>query len=45
MDEDENEWEALNRTHWRGLGLTDPVKAVEVCSLLLVSSSYAFMSI
>jgi hypothetical protein len=32
MDEDENEWEALNRTNWRGLGLTDPIKGVEVCS-------------
>jgi hypothetical protein len=45
MDEDENEWEALNRTNWRGLGLTDPIKAVEVCSLPLVSSTYTFMPI
>jgi len=35
MDEDENEWEALNRTNWRGLGLTDPIKSVEVRPPLL----------
>ena len=35
MDEDENEWEALNQTNWRGLGLTDPIKSVEVCSPLV----------
>lgn len=34
---DLQEWESLNRKTWRGLGLTDPVKTVEVsfvpCSL------------
>ncbi|KAF8235853.1 beta and beta-prime subunits of DNA dependent RNA-polymerase [Tricholoma matsutake] len=35
MDEDDNEWESLNRTNWRGLGLTDPIKGVEDKWLLL----------
>lgn len=35
MDEDDNEWESLIRTNWRGLGLTDPIKGVEVCPPLL----------
>lgn len=30
LDEADNEWEQLNRTNWRGLGLTDPIKSVEV---------------
>jgi len=33
MDE-ENEWDQLNAKTWRGLGLTDPIKTVEVCSML-----------
>lgn len=28
--EEENDWDKLNRTSWKGLGLTDPVKSVEV---------------
>jgi hypothetical protein len=28
--EEENEWDQLNKTSWNGLGLTDPVKNVEV---------------
>ena len=27
---DDSEWEELNRTNWKGLGLTDPIKNVEV---------------
>lgn len=30
LNEEENEWEHLNRTNWRGLGLTDSIKSVEV---------------
>jgi len=30
MEVEENEWEQLNRTNWKGLGLTDPIKNVEV---------------
>jgi len=29
-NDEENEWEQPNRTNWRGLGLTDPIKSVEV---------------
>lgn len=29
-DDEENEWDRLNKTSWNGLGLTDPVKNVEV---------------
>lgn len=25
------EWEEITRRKWRGLGLTDPIKRVEVC--------------
>jgi hypothetical protein len=28
--EDDEEWMQMNDTNWRGLGLTDPVKKVEV---------------
>jgi hypothetical protein len=28
--EEENDWEHLNQTNWHGLGLTDPIKNVEV---------------
>lgn len=45
MDEDENEWEALNRINWRGLGLTDPIKSVEVCLSLLPRSFSVFIFI
>lgn len=31
LNEDESEWDQLNKTNWRGLGLTDPIKRVEVC--------------
>ena len=35
MDIDqESEWDHLNRTNWRGLGLTDPIKSIEVHSIL-----------
>lgn len=27
------EWEELNRTNWKGLGLTDPIKNIEVCEI------------
>lgn len=35
----DDSWDESNRTEWRGLGLTDPIKKVEVsdsktCSLL-----------
>lgn len=29
---DDEEWEKASQPNWRGLGLTDPVKSVEVCS-------------
>lgn len=28
--EEESEWDQLNQTSWKGLGLTDPIKSVEV---------------
>ena len=28
--DEESEWDHLNRTSWRGLGLTDPIKSIEV---------------
>jgi DNA-directed RNA polymerase III subunit RPC2 len=28
--DEESDWDLLNRTNWRGLGLTDPIKSVEV---------------
>lgn len=36
----DDSWDGLNRTEWRGLGLTDPIKKVEVsdskmCSMAL----------
>jgi hypothetical protein len=30
LGEEEDDWERLNQTNWRGLGLTDPIKSVEV---------------
>ena len=30
-EEEEEEWGRAAQTNWRGLGLTDPVKSVEVC--------------
>lgn len=36
--EEESDWEHLNRTNWRGLGLADPIKTVEVFFLLLPAS-------
>jgi DNA-directed RNA polymerase III subunit RPC2 len=30
LQEEETEWEQLNRTNWRGIGLADPIKSVEV---------------
>ncbi|KAG1740148.1 beta and beta-prime subunits of DNA dependent RNA-polymerase [Suillus paluster] len=33
--EEENDWEHLNRTNWRGLGLADPIKRIEDKWLLL----------
>ena len=30
LEEEEQNWESLSRGNWKGLGLTDPVKAVEV---------------
>lgn len=30
LNEGESEWDHLNRTNWHGLGLTDPIKSVEV---------------
>lgn len=38
---DLQEWESLNRKTWRGLGLTDPVKTVEV-SFVLYSPGFPF---
>ncbi|EGO02842.1 hypothetical protein SERLA73DRAFT_84701 [Serpula lacrymans var. lacrymans S7.3] len=35
LGEEVNEWEHLNRTNWRGLGLVDPIKSVEDKWLLL----------
>lgn len=39
VEKDLQEWESLNRKTWRGLGLTDPVKKVEVSPLLTKLSS------
>lgn len=30
FEEEEQQWEQGNLSHWRGLGLTDPIKRVEV---------------
>ena len=30
LGEEESEWDHLNKTDWRGLGLTDPIKDVQV---------------
>lgn len=42
VGEEENDWEHLNRTNWRGLGLADPIKTVEVffvfCAYFLFSN-------
>ncbi|KAG2093034.1 hypothetical protein BD769DRAFT_1520741 [Suillus cothurnatus] len=35
IGEEENDWEHINRTDWRGLGLADPIKRVEDKWLLL----------
>ncbi|KAG8215224.1 beta and beta-prime subunits of DNA dependent RNA-polymerase [Butyriboletus roseoflavus] len=35
VDTEEEEWQRLNRTNWRGLGLADPIKNVEDKWLLL----------
>ena len=40
LPDEESEWEHLNRTNWHGLGLTDPVKNVEVRTLLHGLASY-----
>ena len=37
---DEDEWNQLNRTDWRGLGLTDPIKDIEVCNLALLRKCF-----
>lgn len=29
--EAEEDWAQLEQPHWRGLGITDPIKSVEVC--------------
>lgn len=29
-DAEDSQWDQLNRTEWRGLGLTDPIKSIEV---------------
>ncbi|EIM84273.1 beta and beta-prime subunits of DNA dependent RNA-polymerase [Stereum hirsutum FP-91666 SS1] len=34
-DAEESQWDQLNRTEWRGLGLTDPIKSIEDKWLLL----------
>ncbi|KIY47676.1 beta and beta-prime subunits of DNA dependent RNA-polymerase [Fistulina hepatica ATCC 64428] len=35
LEDEESEWEQLHRDNWRGLGLTDPIKAIEDKWLLL----------
>lgn len=35
----DSSWDELNRTEWRGLGLTDPIKKVEVSDLKTVIST------
>ena len=32
--DEESEWDHLNRTNWHGLGLTDPIKSIEVRFML-----------
>lgn len=31
LEEIEEEWARIGQSNWRGLGLTDPIKSVEVC--------------
>ena len=38
--EDDN-WGELNRTDWRGLGLTDPIKKVEASDFKILLSAFA----
>jgi len=33
------EWENLNRRSWRGLGLTDPIKNVEVINIFYIENT------
>ena len=33
MQVEDTEWDQLNRGKWRGIGLTDPIKNVEVFGL------------
>lgn len=30
---DEDDWDEVERSNWRGLGLTDPIKNVEVSTM------------
>jgi DNA-directed RNA polymerase III subunit RPC2 len=30
LPEEDAEWEQMNRTNWKGLSLTDPIKNIEV---------------
>lgn len=30
MEEDEGDWDQLQQPNWLGLGLTDPIKSVDV---------------
>ena len=36
-EEAEEEWARVGQTNWRGLGLTDPIKSVEVCHFSMLS--------
>jgi DNA-directed RNA polymerase III subunit RPC2 len=42
LDEDSSEWDQSNRTNWRGLGLTDPIKHVEVCVYTISFQTLSF---
>lgn len=35
-EDDENDWDVLNQPKWRGLGISDPIKSVEVREMTLV---------
>jgi hypothetical protein len=44
LTDGEDEWEQLNRTNWRGLGLTDPIKNIEVCLRLRIAQFLKYRS-
>jgi len=42
---EDTEWEQLNRANWKGLGLTDPIKTVEVRRMkVYITKIFKFIS-